>query len=256
MRSCATLTRITAILAGVFAASSGLVVIAGPAQAADCAPVIDAIAVHDVVVYAASSSRITTTVTTHDPCTDQRFSTAGILDVNGSAHSSDGVIPWQVSYRHSLGSTWTGVSGANFDKYSAIGRGSQRVEVTDFDLNTSYIDGLPFYVRRNVGIQAFNVAPEPVRRGSTIRLTGLVKRLSVDGYGNARYVPYVGHRTDIYFRPLTSGKYTKVSTTTTTAAGTFARAITATVDGCWKSYSTQTSYNVGRWSGADCVDVI
>jgi len=160
-----------------------------------------------------------------------------------------------MSYNDSMTSTWTGASGPYFDKYSAIGRGSVSVEVTDADFNLTYRDGIPFYVRRNVAMTAFNASPEPVRKGAPIKVTGSVSRLSVGTFGAAKYVPYASHQVDIYFRPLTSAKYTKVSSTLTTLAGAFARNITATVDGCWKAYSVQTSNNVGRWSPADCVDV-
>jgi hypothetical protein len=207
-----------------------------------------------VVIYGTAASRAVTTVVTHDPCTDDQFGEVGIFDVSGEVYLSNGD-SWGVYYNDSTTPTWTGASGAYFDKYSAIGRGSESVEVTDADFNTTYRDGLPFYVRRNVGIAAFNAGPEPVRKGSAIKVSGSVSRLSVNSLGDAKYVPYASHQVDIYFRPLTSSTYTKVSSTLTTSAGSFARNITATVDGCWKVYSVQTSNNVGRWSPADCVDV-
>lgn len=233
---------------------TGAVLVAAPAQAAGCAPIIDRVAVSDVVIYGTSASRAVTTVTTHDPCTDSEYSEAGILDVSGNVYLSDGD-SWGLYFNDSTTSTWSGASGAYFDKYSAIGRGSVSVEVTDWDANTSYRDGIPFYVRRNVAMASFNASPEPVRKGSPIKVTGSVSRLTVGTYGTAKYVPYSAHAVDIYFRPLTSSTYTKVSSALTSSTGSFARSITATVDGCWKAYSVQTSYNVGRWSTADCVDV-
>jgi hypothetical protein len=248
------LALVATTVAAISTVGTGAVFVAAPARAAGCVPVIDKVAVSDVVIYGSSASRAVTTVTAHDPCTDSEYSEVGILDVSGKVYLSDGD-SWSLFFNDSTTSTWSGASGAYFDKNSAVGRGSVSVEVTDWDINTSYRDGVPFYVRRNVAMASFNASPEPVRKGSAIKVAGSVSRLSVGTYGDTKYVPYSAHAVDIYFRPLTSSKYTKVSSALTTSTGSFARNITATVDGCWKAYSLQTSYNVGRWSAADCVDV-
>jgi hypothetical protein len=248
------LTMFAVAVTAVACAATGSVFLAGPAQAAGCAPIIDKVTVSDVVIYGTSASRALTTVVTHDPCSDQVFGEVGIFDVSGKVYLSDGGYV-DVFFNHSTTSTWPGASGAYFDKYSAIGRGSASVEVTDTDINTTYRDAIPFYVRRNVVVTAFDASPEPVRKGAAIKLTGSFSRLSVGVFGAAKYVPYAGHQVDLYFRPLTSSKYTKVSSALTTSTGAFARNITATVDGCWKAYSVQTASNVGRWSSVDCVDV-
>jgi hypothetical protein len=246
---------VTAAAVAVTALSAaGAVLVAGPAQAAGCAPIIDKVVVSDVVIYASSASRAVVKVTAHDPCAGDEYTEPGIYGMTGDVYLSDGE-KWGLYFNDSPTSTYTGASGAYFNKYSAIGRGSVSVEVMDSDINTTYRDGIPFFVRRNVTMASFNAAPEPVRKGAPIKVSGTISRLSVNSLGTAKYVPYAGHSVDIYFRPLTSTKYTKVSTTLTTTAGSFARNVTATVDGCWKAYSVQTSYNVGRWSTADCVDV-
>lgn len=245
---------LAAVLAVVSGALTAALYVATPAQAVGCAAVIDRVTVSDVVIYAASPSRTVTTVTTHDPCTDSPYGQAGIFDVTGAAYLGNGD-SLAIYYNNSTTPTWTGVSEALFDKYSTVGRATQSVEVLDADLNTTYRDGIGFYVRRNVVATAFNAGPEPVRKGTQLRVTGAFSRLSVSPLGAAGYVPYAGHQVDIYFRPLTSTAYTKVGSTLTTSTGTFVAPFTATVDGCWKALSTQTSYHVGRWVGADCVDV-
>lgn len=246
-------TRVAAGLIGLLALGS-ILAPATPAKAAGCAPIIDRVTVRDVVIYASSASRATTTVITHDPCSDDEWGEIGISSVDGDVYLRGGD-SWGVYYNHSTGTTWNGASGAYFDKYSAHGRGSHNVEVYDNDFNRTYRDGIPFYVRRNVIMSSFNAGPEPVRKGAPVKVSGVVKRLSVNSWGDAKYVSYVSQPVDIYFRPLTSTRYSRVASTRTTSTGSFARNITATVDGCWKAYSTQTDYNVGRWSGADCVDV-
>lgn len=254
-RTSATSVTAAIVLTVLTSAVTAAVYVAAPAQAAGCAPVIDQVKVGDVVIYASSASRAVTTVVAHDPCTDSPYSTAGIFDVSGAVYLSDGDSVG-VYYNHSTSPTWTGASelGA-FDKYSMIGLGSQSVEVLDTDFNSTYRDGLAFYVRRNVIANFFNASPEPVRKGAVMGVAGSFSRLSVSATGAARYVPYAGHQVDIYFKPLTSTAYTKFGSTLTTATGYFARTMTATVDGCWKAYSTQTAYNAGRWTVEDCVDV-
>jgi hypothetical protein len=243
------------VLTMLASAVTAVVYVAAPAQAAGCAAVIDQVKVGDVVIYAGSASRAVTTVTAHDPCTDSPYSTAGLFDVSGAVYLTNGDSV-ALYYNQSTTPTWTGASelGA-FDKYSAIGRGTQSVEVLDTDLNSTYRDGLSFYVRRNVVANWFNASPEPVRKGAVMGVAGSFSRLSVSATGVARYVPYAAHQVDIYFKPSTSATYTKVSSALTTSTGYFARTMTATVDGCWKAYSVQTSYNAGRWTVEDCVDV-
>jgi hypothetical protein len=247
--------RTSAMLAAVLTIAGAVTaaVFAAPAQAAGCTAIIDQVKVSDVVIYGSSASRTVTTVTTHDPCTDGPYSTAGIFDVSGAAYLSDGD-SLGIYYDPSTTPTWTGASGAFFDTHTAIGPAVQSVEVLDSDFNTTYRDGIGFYVRRNVVAPSFNASPEPARKGGVLGVAGTFSRLSVSSTG-ARYVPYAAHQVDIYFKPLTGTAYAKVGSALTTATGSYARNFTATVAGCWKAYSTQTAYNVGRWSAEDCVDV-
>jgi hypothetical protein len=248
------LTAAAVAVTALSAAATGAVVVAGPAEATVCPPTIAKITVRDVVIYASSASRALTTVVAFIPCTGAEYSGSRISSVSGQAYLSNGY-SWDLHFNDSTTSTYTGASGAYFDKYSAIGRGWESIEVFSSDSSMAYRNGVPFFVRRNVALASFNASPEPVRKGAAIKVSGLVSRLSVGAYGVAKYVPYAAHNVDIYFRPLTSSTYTKVSGATTNSAGSFIRDITATVDGCWKAYSVQTSNNVGRWSPADCVDV-
>jgi hypothetical protein len=222
------------------------------ATAAGCRPVIDKVTVRDVVINQTGKSTASTTVTAHDPCSDGS-SAPRVVRVTGQAFLSDGSW-WDVTYAAS-GSSWAGSSGARFAQTSALGRGQQVVEVTDSEGNTTYRDTLPFYVRRDVQVSSFGAAPEPVTKGAYVTVSGLVRRLSVSSTGKAAYVNYTAHAVDYYFRPLTSKTYTKVGSTKSSSTGRFSARFRATVDGCWKVQSTQTSQHLGRWSSADCVDV-
>jgi hypothetical protein len=242
-----------ALLASLAATALTPVVAAQPAAAAGCGPVIDKVTVRDVVLVQTSSSSTTTTVVAHDPCSTAASVTPRIMRVSGQAFLSDGSW-WDLTYKAS-GSSCTGSSGARFGAKSALGRGQQVVEVTDSEGNVAYRDTLPFYVRRNVTVGSMNASPEPVRKGSYITVTAVVKRLTVSASGARSYVAYAKHGVDVYFRPLTSKTYSKVGSTTTSSTGGVSARYKATVDGCWKVQSTQTSQHVLAWSSADCVDV-
>jgi hypothetical protein len=242
-----------ALLACLAATALTPAVAAQPAAAAGCAPVIDKVTVRDVVLVQTSSSSTTTTVVAHDPCSSKATVTPKIARVSGQAFLSDGSW-WDLTYKAS-GSSWTGSTGARFGARSALGRGQQVVEVTDSEGNTVYRDTLPFYVRRNVSVSSLDAGPEPVRKGSYVTVTAVVKRLTVSSSGARSYVAYAGHGVGVYFRPLTSKTYTKVASTTTSSTGKVSARVKATVDGCWKVQSTQTSQHVLAWSSADCVDV-
>jgi hypothetical protein len=242
-----------ALLASLTAAALTPAVAAQPAAAAGCAPVIDKVTVRDVVLQQTSTASTTTTVAAHDPCSTDPSVKPRITRVTGQAFLSDGSW-WDLTYRAS-GSSWSGASGARFGARSALGRGQQVVEVTDAEGNTTYRDTLPFYVRRNVTVTSMDASPEPVRKGSYVTVAAVVKRLTVSSSGARSYVAYAGHGVGVYFRPLTSSSYTKVGSTTTSSTGRVSARFKATVDGCWKVQSTQTSQHVLAWSGADCVDV-
>jgi hypothetical protein len=115
-----------------------------------------------------------------------------------------------------------------------------------------------FHVRRNVKIASYNASPEPARKGSRIIISGAVRRLWVNmsDPDEAKYIPYVDHRVDVYFRPWHTNTYKRVRSATTTNSGQFSAAVAATVDGCWKVYSSQTTKHRGRWSKTDCIKVL
>jgi hypothetical protein len=242
-----------ALLASVAATATMVPGTAGSAAAAGCGPVIDKVTVRDVVLYQSSTSSTTTTVGAHDPCSDGSRA-PGIARVSGQAFLSDGSW-WDLTYKAGSAATWTGSSGARFGAKSALGKGQQVVEVTDSEGNTVYRDTLPFYVRRNVTVSSFNASPEPVRKGSYVTVSAVVNRLTVSSSGARSYVPYKSHAVSTYFRPLTSKTYSKVGSATTSSTGQVSTRFRATVDGCWKVLSVQTSQHVAAWSSADCVDV-
>lgn len=242
------------LLASLAATALTPAVAVRPAAAAGCAPIIDKVTVRDVVLLQTSTASTTTTVVAHDPCSTDASVTPRITRVSGQAFLSDGSW-WDLTYKGSSGTTWTGSSGGRFGAKSALGRGQQVVEVADSEGNTVYRDTLPFYVRRNVTVGSFDAGPEPVSKGSYVTLSAVVKRLTVSASGSRSYVAYAKHGVGVYFRPLTSTSYTKVGSTTTSSTGRVSTRLKATVDGCWKVQSTQTSQHVLAWSGSDCVDV-
>ena len=113
-----------------------------------------------------------------------------------------------------------------------------------------------FYIRRPVAFFAFNASPEPVRKGSPLKLTGTLKRVGFYKSGEPTWVPIAGKRVDLLFSRAGVGEYYQYASTTTSSTGTFTKTVTATSDGYWKPYSRETDRWARRWSGReDYVDV-
>jgi hypothetical protein len=100
-----------------------------------------------------------------------------------------------------------------------------------------------FYVRREVRFTVFNASPEPVRKGSPVKVSGYLTKLIYTN-GKARWIPYVGRRVEVHFHPrgvscrFRYAPWTNQSTITT-STGYFAKKVKATRDGCWNAFSRE-----------------
>ena len=223
----------------------GVLLPAAPAQAA-CTTTINSVTVPEVIIYATTASRVKATVSVSDGCDSAPY-------VSGDAFLRDGE-SWGMYESSSSGSKHYLASGAYIDKYSAHGKGSVNIEA--WGSTNAYRDGTPLYVRRNVEIATHNASPEPVRKGSLIKVAGTVRRLTVNSYGDAKYVPYASHLMSYWFRAAGTSSYVQKGTGYTNSSGAFAKSFTASVDGYWYARSTQTSYYRGRNGTPDFVDVV
>ena len=93
-----------------------------------------------------------------------------------------------------------------------------------------------FYVKRNTMMPTFNASPEPVRKGSPVKVAGRLARLNPD----VGYVGYGGSTISVYFKPV-GGSWTLQGSATTDSNGCWSRSFTASEDGTWQARFVGTS---------------
>ncbi len=94
---------------------------------------------------------------------------------------------------------------------------------------------------------AFNASPEPVRRGSPVKVGGRLTKLWPDvGYG--------GKTIEVHFKPV-GGTWTLKGTAMTDSNGCWSRSFTASEDGTWQARFKGTSNYHAETSHRDYVDV-
>ncbi len=154
---------------------------------------------------------------------------------------------------------WFGGQGQfEVDRYrhlSVLGRATLTVWASGG--THSWISGsLGFNIQRRVSFSAFNASPEPVRKGSPLKLTGTLRRVGFYASGEAVYVPLAGKPVDLYYIRDGWSQDHFYTSTTTNSTGNFTKTVTATYDACWKPISPQSDRYVRRYSAfTDCVDV-
>lgn len=97
-----------------------------------------------------------------------------------------------------------------------------------------------------------NAAPEPVRPGGTITITG---KLSRANWETGTYKGYSTQPVQLQFRKKTSDTYTTVKTVKTSTTGTLKTTAKATVDGYWRWNFAGTSTTPAIIPAGDFVDV-
>ncbi|MFF1415965.1 hypothetical protein ACFVX6_40415 [Streptomyces sp. NPDC058289] len=83
--------------------------------------------------------------------------------------------------------------------------------------------------RKATAISEFNAAPEPVKKGQPITVTGKLTET------DAARTPLVGATVHYYFRPAGSTKWQGMGSTRTLADGSFSRKFPANVTGTWNA---------------------
>lgn len=156
------------------------------------------------------------------------------------------------------GKTWTSVLGGTTDangrftvKTPAVRDGYWRAvtqESGDGDLpatsGTDYVD-----VRYRTSITGFNAAPEPIRKGGRLTVSGTLKR------DTTAWKAFSGQSVKIYFKADGATTWTYEGTSKTSSTGHFSHTFTASKDGTWRaSYAGNGTYLTVTGSG-DHVDV-
>ncbi|MEU4262572.1 DUF5707 domain-containing protein [Streptomyces sp. NPDC025273] len=97
-----------------------------------------------------------------------------------------------------------------------------------------------------------NAAPEPVKKGRTITVTG---KLSRANWETGTYKGYAGQAVKLQFRKKTSTTYTTVKTIKSSSTGALKTTVTASVDGYWRYSFAGTSTTPTVTAAGDFVDV-
>ncbi|MFB4422785.1 DUF5707 domain-containing protein [Streptomyces sp. QL37] len=97
-----------------------------------------------------------------------------------------------------------------------------------------------------------NAAPEPVKKGKTITVTG---KLSRANWETDTYKGYTGQSVKLQFRKKTSSTYTTLKTIKTNSTGALKTTAKASVDGYWRYSFAGTSTTPAITTAGDFVDV-
>ncbi|WP_405862591.1 hypothetical protein OG407_29385 [Streptomyces sp. NBC_01515] len=97
-----------------------------------------------------------------------------------------------------------------------------------------------------------NAAPEPVKKGKTITVTGKLTRAN---WETNKYAGYSTQPVKLQFRKKSSSTYTTVKTIKTTSTGTLKTTVKATVDGYFRYTFAGTSTTPAINATGDYVDV-
>ncbi|WP_405389341.1 DUF5707 domain-containing protein [Streptomyces sp. NBC_01102] len=97
-----------------------------------------------------------------------------------------------------------------------------------------------------------NAAPEPVKKGQTITVTG---KLSRANWETGTYKGYATQAVKLQFRKKTSTAYTTVKTIKSSSTGALKTTVKASVDGYWRYSFAGTSTTPTVTAAGDFVDV-
>ncbi|WP_405914872.1 hypothetical protein [Streptomyces sp. NBC_00728] len=114
-----------------------------------------------------------------------------------------------------------------------------------------YHDGLgTAKVQRYCKLTA-NASPEPVKKGRTVTVTGLLSRVNWD---TGKYAGYAAQSVQLQFRKKTSDTYTTLKTVKSDSKGNLKTTTTATVDGYFRYNFAGTSTTPAVKATGDYVD--
>ncbi|MFD7678461.1 hypothetical protein [Streptomyces sp. NPDC060187] len=97
-----------------------------------------------------------------------------------------------------------------------------------------------------------NASPEPVKKGKTVTVTGLLSRANWD---TGKYAGYTAQSVQLQFRKKSSDTYTTVKTVKSDSKGNLKTTTTATVDGYFRYNFAGTSTTPAVKATGDYVDV-
>lgn len=109
-----------------------------------------------------------------------------------------------------------------------------------------------WYEKFDTVIKSYNAAPEPIRKGRTLNVSGRLLRVNNLGTG---YTSYSGKTIRVYFLAKGAESWTYMGSTKTAEDGRFRKAFKAKRDGVWRAYFPGTSNFDRQKSRDDYIDV-
>ncbi|MFG2474035.1 hypothetical protein [Streptomyces fagopyri] len=137
----------------------------------------------------------------------------------------------------------------------AIAYNGQNPESPNFDISKVGVADQGGFTSPNVQRYSkltVNAAPEPVKKGKTITVTG---KLSRANWETNKYAGYTGQSVQLQFRKKNSTTYTTVKTVKTDGTGNLKTTTTASVDGYYRYSFVGTSTTPAVKAAGDYVDV-
>ncbi|REE97253.1 hypothetical protein [Thermomonospora umbrina] len=140
-----------------------------------------------------------------------------------------------------------------FDRYSEAGVWRVESEIFNIDTGDDYAGPSgSFNVKRRTRL-GVNAAPEPVKKGRTLTVSGRLTQLTKYGYPD--FSGYKGQRIHIQFKRRGSATWVNKGYATTDGGGKYVKRFTANLDGTWRAWFKGTATHVPVVSGVDHVDV-
>ncbi|MGW2961625.1 hypothetical protein ACWDGI_24625 [Streptomyces sp. NPDC001220] len=145
------------------------------------------------------------------------------------------------------------LSASHKDVVNSIAGGWQAGAIAfDKDGNPTFGDNLGKVSVQRLSKLTVNAAPEPVKKGKTITVTGSLTRANWDA---AKYSGYGSQSVKLQFRKKGSSTYTTLKTIKSSSTGALKTTTTATVDGYYRYSFAGTATTPAVSATGDYVDV-
>ncbi|MEU6393597.1 calcium-binding protein [Streptomyces sp. NPDC046939] len=135
---------------------------------------------------------------------------------------------------------------------TTAGSWKARVAISGNDYDYIGKDAAATVKIRRYATMTVNAAPEPVKKGKTLTVTGKLTRANWETFS---YGGYTGQQVKLQFRKKGASAYATVKTVTTGSGGAVKTTVKAASDGYWRFAFAGTSTTAPVTTGADFVDV-
>ncbi|WP_055695327.1 DUF5707 domain-containing protein [Streptomyces prasinopilosus] len=148
--------------------------------------------------------------------------------------------------------TFTAVPGSDLYKNALAGTWKVTVGALAGDGSVYWNDYQQTHRVQRISKLTVNAAPEPVKKGSTITVTGKLSRANWETF---KYAGYANQSVKLQFRKKSSSTYTTVKTIKTNSTGNLKTTVKASVDGYHRFNFEGTSTTPAIKAAGDFVDV-